>query len=53
VTSVEEYRLLGFADADREAAEAFTPDQTAVKELADQIRGAIGKLGSEPEFTMP
>ncbi|WP_327637247.1 acyltransferase domain-containing protein [Kribbella sp. NBC_00482] len=53
MTSVEEYRLLGFADVDREAAEAFTPDQTAVKELADQIRDAIGKLGSEPEFTMP
>jgi len=53
VTSVEEYRLLGFADVDREAAEAFSPDQVAVKELADQIRGAIGKLGSEPEFRMP
>jgi hypothetical protein len=53
VTSVEEYRLLGFADVDRDAAEAFSPDPAAVKELADQIRGAIGKLGSEPEFRMP
>jgi hypothetical protein len=53
VTSDEVYRLLGFADVDREAAEAFSPDQVAVKELADQIRGAIGKLGSEPEFRMP
>jgi hypothetical protein len=53
VTSVEEYRLLGFADVDRDAAEAFVPDQAVVKELADQIRGAIGKLGREPEFRMP
>ncbi|MGW5194749.1 acyltransferase domain-containing protein [Kribbella sp. NPDC004138] len=53
MTSAEVYRLLGFADVDREAAEAFSPDQVAVKELADQIRGAIGKLGTEPEFRMP
>jgi len=53
VTTAEEYRLLGFADADREAAEAFTPDAAVVKDLADQIRAAIGKLGSEPEFRMP
>ncbi|MET9317864.1 acyltransferase domain-containing protein [Kribbella sp. NPDC003505] len=53
MTSDEVYRLLGFADVDRDAAEAFSPDQVAVKELADQIRGAIGKLGSEPEFRMP
>ncbi|MFI5697287.1 acyltransferase domain-containing protein [Kribbella sp. NPDC051586] len=53
MTTAEEYRLLGFADADREAAEAFTPDAAVVKDLADQIRAAIGKLGSEPEFRMP
>ncbi|WP_350281514.1 acyltransferase domain-containing protein [Kribbella sp. HUAS MG21] len=53
MTSVEEYRLLGFADADREAAEEFAADQAVVKDLADQIRDAIGKLGSEPQFRMP
>ena len=45
MTTAEEYRLLGFDDADREAAEAFTPDPAIVKDLADQIRAEIGKLG--------
>jgi len=53
VTTADEYRLLGFADADREAAEAFSPDQAVVKDLADQIRAEIGKLGTEPKLRMP
>lgn len=53
MTTADEYRLLGFDDTDREAAEAFTADPTIVDDLADQIRAAIGKLGTEPEFRMP
>ena len=53
MTTAEEYRLLGFSELDREAAEAFTPDPVAVKSLADQLRAAVGKLGSEPEPTFP
>ena len=53
MTTADEYRLLGFADADREAAEAFTTDQAIVKDLADQIRAEIGKLGREPQLRMP
>ncbi|HEY4569176.1 MAG TPA: acyltransferase domain-containing protein [Kribbella sp.] len=53
MTTAEEYRLLGFADADREAAEALSPDQAVVKDLADQIRAEIGKLGHEPDLRMP
>ncbi|MFC6161731.1 acyltransferase domain-containing protein [Kribbella jiaozuonensis] len=53
MTTADEYRLLGFADIDRDAAEAFSPDQAAVKDLADQIRAGVGKLGSEPAFRMP
>ncbi|MGW6280601.1 acyltransferase domain-containing protein [Kribbella sp. NPDC055071] len=53
MTTAEEFRLLGFDDADREAAEAFAADPAVVKDLADQIRAAIGKFGSEPELRMP
>ena len=53
MTTADEYRLLGFDDADREAAEAFTADPKIVDDLAEQIRAEIGKFGSEPELRMP
>ena len=53
MTTAEEYRLLGFSDEDRDAAEAFAADPVVVKDLADQLRAAIGKLGEEPELRMP
>ncbi|GAA2837742.1 acyltransferase domain-containing protein [Kribbella solani] len=53
MTSVEVYRQLGFADADREDAEAYQADPVAVRGLVEQIRSSVGKLGSEPRFQMP
>jgi hypothetical protein len=48
VTTAEEYRLLGFRRRRPEAAEAFSSDQVVVRDLADQTRAEIGKLGHEP-----
>ncbi|MFG1620383.1 acyltransferase domain-containing protein [Kribbella sp. NPDC049227] len=53
MTTVDEYRLLGFSDEDREATEAFVPDREAVDTLAQQLRAAIGKFEDEPELQMP
>jgi hypothetical protein len=47
VTTVDEYRLLGFTDADREAAEKFEADPAAVEKLAGQLRAAIGTFRGE------
>jgi hypothetical protein len=47
VTTVEEYRLLGFTDADREAAESFAADQAVVEKFAGQLRAAIGTFRGE------
>lgn len=41
-TSAEEYRLLGFADADREDTERSHPDEAAVAGTAEKLRGLIG-----------
>ena len=54
MTTDDEYRLLGFTDADREAAEKFEADPVVVAELASEIRREIGAFrgeGSGP--TMP
>lgn len=47
MTTVDEYRLLGFTDADREDAEKFEADPAAVDKLAGQIRAAIGAFRPE------
>lgn len=49
MTTVEEYRLLGFTEADREAAERFEADPAVVEELAGQLRAAIGTFPAEGE----
>jgi hypothetical protein len=54
VTTADEYRLLGFTDADREDAEKFEADPVVVAKLASEIRREIGAFrgeGSGP--TMP
>jgi len=53
VTSVDEYRLLGFADEDREDAEKFTADPAAVADLVAQLRAGVGHQGTEPQLRMP
>lgn len=47
MTTAEEYRLLGFSEADREAAEAYVPDPAEVDKLAAQLRPQIGAFGGE------
>ncbi|WP_020385600.1 acyltransferase domain-containing protein [Kribbella catacumbae] len=54
MTTVDEYRLLGFTDADREAAEKFEADPAAVEELAGQLRAALGSFpGEDDGLKMP
>lgn len=54
MTTADEYRLLGFTDADREAAEKFEADPAAVEELAGQLRAAIGVFrGEDDGLKMP
>ncbi|MFK4087376.1 acyltransferase domain-containing protein [Kribbella sp. NPDC020789] len=53
MTSVDEYRLLGFTDEDREDAEKFTPDPAAVEDLVGQLRAGVGHQGTEPQLRMP
>jgi hypothetical protein len=54
VTTAEEYRLLGFTDADREAAEAFDADPAEVEKLASQLRARIGAFpGEDQKLEMP
>lgn len=53
MTTAEEYSLLGFADADREATERFEADSHAVTDLADQLRAELGKFNGESELRMP
>ncbi|WBQ06950.1 acyltransferase domain-containing protein [Kribbella sp. CA-293567] len=45
--TAEEYRLLGFTDADRAAAEKFEADPAAVEKLAGQLRATIGTFRAE------
>jgi hypothetical protein len=49
VTTAEEYRLLGFTDADRESAEAFDADPAEVEKLAAQLRPQLGAFAGEGE----
>jgi len=54
VTTADEYRLLGFTDADREAAEAFEAEPGVVEKLASQLRAAIGAFrGESDDLEMP
>ena len=53
MTTAEEYRLLGFTEADREATEKLEIDRAAVKEFADQLRRAIGTFPAEGEGKAP
>jgi hypothetical protein len=48
VTTDDEYRLLGFAAADRADVEAMAVDEQRVAELADVVRGQIGEFDTEP-----
>ena len=51
MTTADEYRLLGFTDADRAATEQLEVDPAAVEDLAAQIRSRIGTL--DDDFKMP
>ena len=53
MTTAEEYRLLGFADEDREATEKLEADPVAVAEFAAELRRKIGKFTPESELGAP
>ena len=53
MTTADEYRLLGFTDADREDTEKFEADPVAVAKLASEIRGEIGAFRGEGQGKMP
>lgn len=53
MTTDDEYRLLGFTDADREATEKLEVAPDAVEEFAGQLRRAIDKAPARTELTMP
>jgi hypothetical protein len=52
VTTDDEYRLLGFTDADREDAEKLDVDPAAVDAFANEIRRALGTF-TDNGLTMP
>jgi GNAT-like C-terminal domain/N-acyltransferase N-terminal domain len=47
VPTADEYRLLGFTDADRDEAERSRPDEAAVAATAEKLRGLIGTFPDE------
>jgi hypothetical protein len=53
VTTAEEYRLLGFTDADRDATEKLEVDRTVVKEFAESLRRVLGTFPAEGDFKAP
>ena len=53
MTTADEYRLLGFTDADREDAEKLDVDRQAVTEFAAQLRRRIGTFPAEGDLTAP
>jgi hypothetical protein len=53
VTTADEYRLLGFTDADREATEKLDVDPAAVAEFADRLRRVMGTFPAEGELQAP
>jgi hypothetical protein len=53
VTTADEYRLLGFTDADREDAEKLPVDPAAVAEFATELRRLMGTFPAEDELKVP
>ncbi|TWD73325.1 hypothetical protein FB561_7214 [Kribbella amoyensis] len=53
MTTADEYRLLGFTDADREAAEKLAVDPVATADFAAQLRKVMGTFPAEGELTAP
>lgn len=54
MTTADEYRLLGFTDADRADTEQLEVDPAAVEELAGQLRSQLGAFkGEDDGLKMP